>query len=155
MPVQIVITSDSPQEAGLELLALTEALRGRQTAAPKPAPAPEPAPEPKEEPPAAKMNTKPRGGRPKKITKELEQGDEDRKEAAQGVPDTAQEKEISSDTVKAKLQELQRLMGPAKATSWFRGAFKVQKFSEIDPADYVTVVRTIEQRLTKLIEEQE
>ena len=155
MPVQIVITSDSPQEAGLELLALTEALRGRQTAEPKPAPAPEPAPEPKEEPPAAKMNTKPRGGRPKKITKELEQGDEDRKEAAQGVPDTAQEKEISSDTVKAKLQELQRLMGPAKATSWFRGAFKVQKFSEIDPKDYVTVVRTVEQRLTKLIEEQE
>ena len=160
MPIEIKVTAADPHSAALELLGLVEAFRGQEepeTVQAEPAPKADTKADTKE--PVVKLKTtpqkkgpKPPSARTKAEKKAEEAGAKDLEEAAEGVPPAAEPAKVTIEDIKARVVELQNKLGP-EARSWFRGAFQVSKVSDLDPADYPAVVRTMDQRLAKLEEE--
>ena len=166
--IQITIESASPREAALELLAFVDTV-AEQVRGPAPAQAlPEDKPGKADkadktneanddaERVAARRAAKAAEQAARKAAQAAEQAARDAEEAAAGAPEERPDDlpPLTIEDVRARLNAVMEAMGIDQAKSYLRGVLGVSKVSDLPQERYLSVIRTLDQKLAILAEQE-
>jgi hypothetical protein len=169
--IQITIESASPREAALELLAfvdtVAEQVRGPAPAKAQPTPAENKAGKADKadktdeanddaERVAARRAAKAAEQAARKAAQAAEQAARDAEEAAAGAPEERPDDlpPLTIEDVRARLNAVMGAMGIDQAKSYLRGVLGVSKVSDLPQERYLSVIRTLDQKLAILAEQE-